>query len=37
VTPPTARVQAGERVGLVVDPARLTWIDAASGRAIAQS
>jgi multiple sugar transport system ATP-binding protein len=37
VTPPTARVQAGERVGLIVDPARLTWIDAASGRAIAQS
>lgn len=37
VTPPTARVQAGERVGLSVDPSRLTWIDAATGRAIART
>jgi multiple sugar transport system ATP-binding protein len=36
VTPPTAKVQAGERVGLTVDPSRLTWIDAATGRAIAR-
>ena len=34
VAPPTATVQAGERVGLSVDPARLTWIDAATGAAI---
>jgi multiple sugar transport system ATP-binding protein len=36
VTPPTAKVRAGERVGLTVDPSRLTWIDAATGRAIAR-
>ena len=35
VAPPVAKVSTGERVGLRVDPARLTWIDATSGRAIA--
>ena len=34
VAPPTARVKPGERLGLTVDPERLTWIDAATGRAI---
>jgi multiple sugar transport system ATP-binding protein len=34
VTPPTAQVTAGERVGLAVDPSRLTWIDGATGRAV---
>jgi len=37
VAPPTAKVQAGERVGLNVDPARLTWIDGTTGRALARS
>jgi multiple sugar transport system ATP-binding protein len=37
VAPPTARVAPGERVGLAVDPSRLTWIDAVSGRAIARA
>jgi multiple sugar transport system ATP-binding protein len=36
VAPPTAKVSAGERVGLTVDPARLTWIDSTTGRAIAR-
>lgn len=36
VAPPTAKVRAGEKVGLKVDPTRLTWIDAASGRALAR-
>jgi multiple sugar transport system ATP-binding protein len=36
VAPPVAKVSTGERVGLQVDPARLTWIDSTSGRAIAQ-
>ena len=35
VAPPTATVRAGERVGLAVDPTRLTWIDATTGAAIA--
>jgi multiple sugar transport system ATP-binding protein len=34
VAPPTAQVKPGERLGLTVDPARLTWIDAETGRAI---
>jgi multiple sugar transport system ATP-binding protein len=34
VAPPTAQVRPGERLGLTVDPARLTWIDAETGRAI---
>jgi multiple sugar transport system ATP-binding protein len=34
VAPPTATVRAGERVGLAVDPSRLTWIDTATGRAL---
>ena len=34
VAPPTAKVNAGERVGLTVDPARLTWIDSTTGRAL---
>jgi multiple sugar transport system ATP-binding protein len=37
VAPPTARVAPGERVGLTVDPSRLTWIDGATGRAIARA
>jgi multiple sugar transport system ATP-binding protein len=37
VAPPTARVNAGERVGLTVDPSRLTWIDGATGRAVARA
>lgn len=37
VVPPTARVAAGERVGLTVDPSRLTWIDGATGRAVARA
>lgn len=37
VAPPTAKVNAGERVGLTVDPARVTWIDATSGRALARA
>jgi multiple sugar transport system ATP-binding protein len=36
VAPPIAKVSPGERVGLTVDPARVTWIDSATGRAIAQ-
>jgi multiple sugar transport system ATP-binding protein len=35
VAPPTATVRPGERVGLTVDPTRLTWIDATTGSAIA--
>ena len=34
VVPPTTRVEAGERVGLSVDPRRLTWIDAHTGKAL---
>ena len=34
VAPPTAKVNAGERVGLTVDPSRVTWIDSTSGRAL---
>ena len=37
VAPPTARVNAGERVGLNVDPSRVTWIDTGTGRAIART
>ena len=37
VAPPTAKVKAGERVGLNVDPARVTWIDGGTGRAIARA
>ncbi|QRM29553.1 ABC transporter ATP-binding protein [Microvirga sp. VF16] len=36
VAPPTAKVNAGERVGLNVDPARVTWIDSTTGRALAR-
>jgi multiple sugar transport system ATP-binding protein len=36
VAPPTAKVTAGSRVGLKVDPARLTWINSESGRAFAR-
>ncbi|MBO1908801.1 ABC transporter ATP-binding protein [Microvirga sp. 3-52] len=36
VAPPTAKVSAGERVGLTVDPARVTWIDSTTGRALAR-
>ncbi|MCB8820187.1 ABC transporter ATP-binding protein [Microvirga rosea] len=36
VTPPTAKVTAGERVGLHVDPSRLTWIDGRTGRAVSR-
>jgi multiple sugar transport system ATP-binding protein len=35
VAPPIAKVSPGERVGLNVDPARVTWIDSTTGRAIA--
>jgi multiple sugar transport system ATP-binding protein len=31
VAPPTAKVNAGERIGLSVDPLRLTWIDSRTG------
>jgi multiple sugar transport system ATP-binding protein len=37
VAPPIAKVNAGERVGLTVDPARVTWIDSTTGRAIARA
>ena len=37
VAPPTAKVNAGERVGLNVDPSRVTWIDGGTGRAIARA
>jgi len=37
VAPPTAKVNAGERVGLNVDPSRVTWIDSGTGRAIARA
>jgi multiple sugar transport system ATP-binding protein len=30
-------VNAGERVGLTVDPSRVTWIDGSTGRAIARA
>jgi multiple sugar transport system ATP-binding protein len=36
VAPPTAKVDAGARVGLTVDPARVTWIDSTTGRALAR-
>jgi multiple sugar transport system ATP-binding protein len=29
-------VDAGARVGLTVDPARVTWIDSTTGRALAR-
>jgi multiple sugar transport system ATP-binding protein len=34
VVPPTATVEAGTRIGLSVDPRRLTWIDPETGKAI---
>jgi multiple sugar transport system ATP-binding protein len=34
VAPPSAKVRAGEQVGLQVDPTRLTWIDGRTGRAV---
>jgi multiple sugar transport system ATP-binding protein len=37
VAPPTANVDAGARVGLTVDPARVTWIDSTTGRALARA
>jgi multiple sugar transport system ATP-binding protein len=37
VAPPTAKVAAGDHVGLAVDPSRLTWVDAATGRALARN
>jgi multiple sugar transport system ATP-binding protein len=37
VAPPTAKVNAGERVGLTVDPSRLTWIDSGTGRAVGRA
>lgn len=37
VAPPGAKVNPGERVGLNVDPARVTWIDSATGRAVARA
>ncbi|HZH53900.1 MAG TPA: ABC transporter ATP-binding protein [Microvirga sp.] len=37
VAPPTAKVNAGERVRLTVDPSRVTWIDGATGRAVARA
>jgi multiple sugar transport system ATP-binding protein len=37
VAPPTAKVNAGERVGLTVDPSRLTWIDSRTGRAVGRA
>jgi multiple sugar transport system ATP-binding protein len=37
VAPPTAVVNAGERVGLRVDPSRVTWIDGETGRALARA
>jgi len=37
VAPPTAQVNAGERVGLNVDSSRVTWIDGGTGRAIARA
>ncbi len=37
VAPPIAKVNPGERVGLTVDPARVTWIDSTTGRAIARA
>lgn len=36
VAPPIAKLNPGERVGLTVDPTRVTWIDSTTGRAIAQ-
>ncbi|NBJ11166.1 ABC transporter ATP-binding protein [Microvirga arsenatis] len=37
VAPPVAKVNPGVRVGLNVDPARVTWIDSATGRAVARA
>jgi multiple sugar transport system ATP-binding protein len=37
VAPPDATVAAGERVGLTVDPARLTWIDVSTGHALTRA
>jgi multiple sugar transport system ATP-binding protein len=37
VAPPIAKVSPGERVGLTVDPTRVTWIDSTTGRAIARA
>jgi multiple sugar transport system ATP-binding protein len=37
VAPPIAKVNAGQRVGLTVDPTRVTWIDSITGRAIARA
>jgi multiple sugar transport system ATP-binding protein len=36
VAPPNAIVSAGQRVGLTVDPARVTWLDGATGHALAR-
>jgi multiple sugar transport system ATP-binding protein len=36
VAPPNAVVAAGERVGLTVDPTRLTWLDVTTGHALAR-
>jgi multiple sugar transport system ATP-binding protein len=36
VAPPTAKVTAGERVGLAVVASRLTWIDSSTGLAMAR-
>jgi multiple sugar transport system ATP-binding protein len=37
VAPPIAKVSPGERVGLTVDPARVTWIDSTTGRAVVRA
>jgi multiple sugar transport system ATP-binding protein len=37
VAPPTASIKAGARVGLKIDPARLTWINSETGRAVARA
>lgn len=37
VAPPTAEVNAGQRVGLDVDPTRVTWIDSTTGRAVVRA
>jgi multiple sugar transport system ATP-binding protein len=36
VAPSDLRLESGAEVGLAVDPAKLTWIDPASGRALAR-
>ncbi|MBZ6076265.1 ABC transporter ATP-binding protein [Microvirga puerhi] len=37
VAPPTATINAGERVALKADPSRLTWIDSNTGRAVGRA